>query len=121
MNFLSDENFPLLSSGLLTKSGHQIRLVSTSLKGLPDSKVLKEAVENEEIILTFDKDFGELVFRQNLPNPPGIILFRLRSYLPEEPALIILKLFQENILSFAGFFTVIDKDKTRQKKFPVQF
>lgn len=120
MNFLSDENFPLLSSGLLTENGHQIRLVSTTLKGLPDIKVLKEAVENEEIILTFDKDFGELVFRQNLPNPPGIILFRLRSYLPEEPALIILKLFQKNILSFAGFFTVIDKDKTRQKKFPVQ-
>lgn len=118
MNFLADENFPLLSSGLSTTGCHQLRLVSTILQGLPDIKVLKEAIENEEIILTFDKGFGELIFRQNLPNPPGIILFRLRSYKPEDPALIILEILQQNILSFAGFFTVIDKDKTRQKKFP---
>jgi predicted nuclease of predicted toxin-antitoxin system len=117
MNFLSDENFPQLSSQLLATNGHHVRLASAMLQGMPDIKLLKEAVEKEEILLTFDKDFGELIFRENLPNPPGIILFRLRSYLPEDPALIILETLQQNILSFPGFFTVIDKDKVRQKKF----
>ena len=116
MNFLADENFPLLSCEILKNDQHHLRLAAVEFRGQPDTSILKGAIENEEIILTFDKDFGELIFRNSLTPPPGIILFRLHSFTPDEPALAILKLMREKSFSFIGYFTVIDNDKTRQKK-----
>lgn len=120
MNFLTDENFPLASSKLLKQNGHKIRIAAISFVGYTDKHLLKEALEGEEFIVTFDKDFGELIFKHNLPSPPGIILFRMQHFTPEEPASAIQKIISENIYSFTGYFTVITKDKTRQRKLPHQ-
>lgn len=117
MNFLADENFPLVSSELLKSNGHSLRLASVEFTGQPDTKILKEAIEKEEIILTFDKDFGELIFRNNFTPPPGIIPFRLQTFTPDFPGLTVLKLLLEKSFSFTGNFTVINNDKTRQKRF----
>lgn len=116
MNFLADENFPFTSCKLLQDKGHLLRLAAIELKGNPDISLLKEAVEKEEIILTFDKDFGELIFSSRLTPPPGIILLRIQDFLPEEPALVILELLQNQSFIFTGFFTVINRHKTRQRK-----
>jgi predicted nuclease of predicted toxin-antitoxin system len=115
MNFLTDENFPLASSKMLEQNGHKVRSVSVLFKGYPDLHILKEAIEHEEFIISFDKDFGELIFKYNFPHPPGIILFRIRHFSPESPAFTIIKMISENIYSFEGYFTVIGKNKTRQK------
>ena len=120
MDFLIDENFPFISAGILQAAGHRVRTVSTIFRGLPDTKILTEAIDKEEYILTFDKDFGELVFKKKLPCPPAIILFRLSTYKPADPAEIILKLTNEKRYLFAGYLTVIHRNKIRQKKLPGQ-
>lgn len=118
MDFLIDENIPLASAEMLQAEGHNIRTVATLFAGLPDAKILTEAIEKEEYIITFDKDFGEMVFRKNLPCPPAIILFRITTYKPTDPAEIILKLISEKRYSFVGYLTVIHKNKIRQRRLP---
>jgi predicted nuclease of predicted toxin-antitoxin system len=117
MNFLADENFPLASIQLIENHGHKIRSVFSILRGANDIKVLSESVENEEHLITFDKDFGELIFMKNFPHPSGIILFRLTNFLPDEPAKILLNILEDGNLTLTGYLTVITQDKTRQKKF----
>jgi len=38
------------------------------------------------VILTFDRDYGELIYRHRLPVPPGVVYFRYDPLSPEEPA-----------------------------------
>jgi predicted nuclease of predicted toxin-antitoxin system len=118
MNLLADENFPLFSARLLEQKGHKIRSVALLFRGIPDTKVLSEAIENEECIITFDKDFGELIFKYNFPHPPAIILFRMDNFLPDEPAKILINIIEEEKILLPGYLTVITQNKTRQKKLP---
>jgi predicted nuclease of predicted toxin-antitoxin system len=118
MDFLIDENFPLSGVKLLQDQGHNIRITASFLRGQPDARILAEAVDKEEYIITFDKDFGELVFNKKLPCPPAIILFRISNFSPADPVEILLKLINEKNYSFAGYLTVIHKNKIRQKKLP---
>jgi hypothetical protein len=48
--------------------------------------VMRLARESSRWLIMFDLDYGELVFRQQLPPPPPVLLLRLPSDLPEEPA-----------------------------------
>jgi predicted nuclease of predicted toxin-antitoxin system len=116
MNFLADENFPLISIKILEDHDHKVKSVFLLMRGAPDIKVLTEAIQNDEYLITFDKDFGEMIFKNNLPYPPGIILFRLNDFEPGDPAKILLSLIKENKISLTGYLTVITKNKTRQKK-----
>ena len=63
MRFLADENFPGLAVSELRKRGHDVSWVLTDSPGISDQEVLGRAKDENRILLTFDKDFGELVFR----------------------------------------------------------
>jgi predicted nuclease of predicted toxin-antitoxin system len=77
MRFLADENIPGDAVTELETAGHDIVWVRTVAPGSKDEDVLALAVREERIILTFDKDFGELAWRTGLPVSTGIVLFRL--------------------------------------------
>lgn len=51
--------------------------VRTEAPGSDDREILAKAQLENRIIITFDKDFGELAYRCNLPSSSGIILFRI--------------------------------------------
>jgi predicted nuclease of predicted toxin-antitoxin system len=74
MRFLFDENVDLRLVAFLTNLGHDVSsIVSRPLRGCPDDAVLALATEEKRILLTNDRDFGELVFRQQLPHS-GVLL-----------------------------------------------
>ena len=78
MRFLLDENVDLR---LLTsfKSDQDITsIVKIHTNGLSDEEVLAIAVQEKRILITNDKDFGELVVRRRLPHC-GILLYRLKD------------------------------------------
>ena len=79
MRLLANENFPGAAVAALRNAGHDVLWVRTESPGATDRAVLHAAQSQERILLTFDKDFGELAFRSNLPAQSGIILFRLRQ------------------------------------------
>ena len=45
--------------------------------GVADEEVAALCAEHQRILLTFDKDFGELIFRHGLPAGAGVVLFRI--------------------------------------------
>lgn len=75
------------------------------------------AIRNKYIILTFDKDFGELVFKDYLDKPIGIVLFRLKDDLPEDAGLKLISIIEVEKLSLEDHFTVIEDTKVRQRKY----
>jgi hypothetical protein len=77
MRFLADENIPGDAVAEIEAAGHDIVWVRTVAPGSKDEDVLAWAVREERIILTFDKDFGELAWRAGLPASSGIVLIRL--------------------------------------------
>lgn len=79
MQFLADENFPLDSIQLLKEKGFVVRSVFDVYRGKPDTFLLQEAVAAEEIILTFDKDFGELVFKSLIKRYKGVVFISHRK------------------------------------------
>lgn len=114
--FLADENTPLYAVKQLRKEGCKIISVAEEFAGSSDEKILELSSGNKWIIITFDKDFGELIYKQKSGKPYGIILLRIT---PKSPAYILqlLKwlLLQANI-SFEGNFVVVNKDKVRTIK-----
>jgi predicted nuclease of predicted toxin-antitoxin system len=82
MKLLADENFPSEAVGALREGGHDVLWVRAAFPGASDSRVLERATSEQRIVLTFDKDFGELAFRWALPATSGIILFRMRLASP---------------------------------------
>ena len=79
MKFLADENIDKPIVARLRADGHIVFYVAEIGPGLPDNKVIELSNKEEALLLTADKDFGELVFRQGLIMQ-GVILIRLAFY-----------------------------------------
>lgn len=86
MRFLANENFPMMSVVQLREAGYDVAYGSEDAPGAEDSLVLEPAVHEERIILTFDRDYGELIYRLRMPVPKGVVYFRYLPATPEEPA-----------------------------------
>ncbi len=118
MRFLANENFPLLSVRLLRQADLEVASVTEDSPGIEDSEVLDRAADEERVILTFDRDYGELIYRLRLRSPRGVIYLRFHPHTPEEPASILLNLLQIEGLQFEERFTVVDRDRIRQRPLP---
>lgn len=77
------------------------------------------AIEEDRIIVTFDSDFGELVFKMKY-EPTGVVFFRWADFRPKEPGEYLHELIQANEVVLEGFFTVIDRTSLRQRPIPKQ-
>src|SRR5262245_3553329 len=78
MRFLADENVAVPIVLWLRQLGHDVSHASEQQAGAPDSDWLARAESEQRLILTSDKDFGELVFRDRL-NSHGVVLLRLET------------------------------------------
>jgi predicted nuclease of predicted toxin-antitoxin system len=118
MDFLANENFPLVSVSRLRQEGHDVAAVIEDSPGAKDQDILIQANQEQRIILTFDRDYGELIYRLMLSTPKGVIYFRFRPSTPEEPAEFVLRLLAMDRLSLEGKFTVAERDRVRQRPLP---
>jgi predicted nuclease of predicted toxin-antitoxin system len=66
-------------------------------------------------LVTFDRDFGALAFKHGVSAPAGILLLRFVPVTPEEPAAVLLDLLSDLGLTFSGKFTVVDRERVRQR------
>ncbi len=115
MNFLANENFPVASIRRLRDAGHDVASVIEETPGEKDRDVLKKAYESNRIILTFDRDYGELIYRHKSFIPSGLVYFRFTPHTPEEPAEILLNILEKGKASLSGKFTVVERGRIRQK------
>ena len=82
MRFLLDENVSPVIGIQLNSLGHDVLLASAACRGSPDEDVVALAVSHQRILISEDKDFGELAFRDGL-RPPSLVRLVLPRFTPE--------------------------------------
>lgn len=115
MRLLLNENVPLASIRILQSQGYDAGAVAEIAPGASDPWVLQLAHRERRILVTFDRDYGELIFRRALPQPSGLIYLRFAPASPEEPAHFLQQLLQRKDLDCIGKFTVADRKQIRQR------
>jgi len=83
MLFLANENFPKSSIELIRKAGYTIISIKEDTPGISDLSVFTKAKELKAIILTFDKDYGEIIYRNEIAEPASVVFFRNKGYDPK--------------------------------------
>lgn len=78
MKFLVDECVGRSIVGLLREDGHDVLAVADVMPEALDEEILARAVLDDRIVVTNDKDFGELVYRSGWEHR-GVVLLRLRD------------------------------------------
>lgn len=106
MKWLADENFPFPSFRYLLDQGMDIIHASNDFPSIMDERIVEIAREENRILLTFDRDFGKLIFSKKILPPPGVVFFRILDYTPENAGKVLLELLADNF-DPVGLFTVI--------------
>jgi len=78
MQFLVDESAGSAIAALLRALAHDVVAVAEVMPQADDASILARAVQDSRIVVTNDKDFGELIFRSGQAHA-GVILLRLRD------------------------------------------
>lgn len=115
--FLANENFLQPSVTVLRQRGYDVFAVAEVLKGLSDQNVLALACRDERWILTFDRDYRDLIDRMGLPTPPAVIYLQLASCRPEDPRCVLVDLMTQAGL-LAGHFVVVEEQGLRKRPLP---
>lgn len=114
--FLANENIPLATVLRLRKEGLDVASISLDAPSITDREVLRISIDENRTIITFDRDYGELIDKHGFRPPAGVIYLRMQNHQPEEPAELLLKLLNNPNFEFAGLFTVADEKSIRQRK-----
>ena len=117
MRLLANENFPLKSANILRAAGFDVKIVGVEFAGVTDREVMETAIREERTILTFDRHYGELIFRDGYRPPSGVIFLRWRQFGPEDSGRYLAELLASSKIDFSRALTVIDQDSIRQRRY----
>jgi predicted nuclease of predicted toxin-antitoxin system len=114
---LANENFPLPATKLLREAGVDVAAVAEIMPGSADEEVLDLARREGRWLVTYDRDYGELVFSRGLAAPPAILYLRQAPYSPTRPAELVLNLLAqpENV---ERFLVVVSERSIRRRRLP---
>ncbi|MEM6344674.1 MAG: DUF5615 family PIN-like protein [Bacteroidota bacterium] len=115
MKFLADENVDGVLVSILREKAIEVLYVREVAKGIDDVAVLELANTENAILITEDKDFGELVYRLKMINR-GIILIRLSGLESKEKGKYVSQIILQHSEKFRDAFSVIGVDKIRIRK-----
>jgi len=117
VNFLADESVDRQIVERLRVEGHSVWDVADTDPGISNGDVVGLANQNNSILLTADKDFGELVFHQRLVNQ-GVILIRLGGLSPTHKAGIVASAIRNHLSELPRTFSVITSSAIRIRRRP---
>jgi len=117
MRLLVNENITRTVIEKLRLSGHDVFSVKESMRSAQDDTILACAQTQQRIVVTQDKDFGELAFRAQLPSSCGVILFRLSGKDRDTDNRRMLAAI-ESRTDWAGHFSVVTDDRLRMRPLP---
>lgn len=114
MKFLVDESTGQKIVIYLRDKGYDVVSVAEKLKGYSDQSILKFANEQKCIVITNDKDFGELIYRHQY-QCEGVIFLRLQDERFSNKVRVlenVLKMFGSGV---SGAFIVASESKMRRR------
>lgn len=112
MRFLADECCDAALVDALRDDGHDVLYAIESLRGATDDDILAHAFSERRILLTEDKDFGELVYRFRRPTH-GIVLLRFDVTARALKIPRLRYLLDQEAERLPGAFVVLEVDKVR--------
>ncbi|MBW1707390.1 MAG: DUF5615 family PIN-like protein [Deltaproteobacteria bacterium] len=115
MKFVADENIDRQIIERLRLDGHIVMSVAEMDPGISDDVVLDLANRESTLLLTADKDFGELLFRQHRLTT-GVVLVRLAGLSPLRKAEAVASAIKRHVTELPRAFTVISPGAIRIRK-----
>ncbi len=115
MNLVADEGIDAAIVERLRQEGFAVVYVAELEAGVDDQSVLELATSQHAVLLTSDKDFGELVYRQGLGSA-GVVLIRVAGLSTGRKADLVSSALNEHRGKLAGGFTVIRPGTIRLRR-----
>src|SRR5437763_10183392 len=113
MRLLANENLPIASVRRLREKGHDVFAVAESMPASKDEGVLSLAAQEGRILLTFDRDYGKLIYGRGMAAPVGVVYLRFVPTTPLQPAEVVLDLAQ--VVNLENRYTVVEPHQIRQR------
>lgn len=111
MRFLLDENIGKKVAVFLRSLGYSVSRIRKISPGITDIEVLELAVSQKAILITSDKDFGELIFKRKKLYS-GVIFLRLKNQISDNEIHALRYILSEN-KHLEGNFVVITEIKSK--------
>ena len=115
MKIVADENVDRQIVDRLRADGHEVLYIAELDPGIDDEAVLRFSQQTSAVLLTSDKDFGELVFRQRLLHS-GVLLTRLGGLEPDRKAELVSATFETYGTELSAGFTVLSDRSIRLRR-----
>ena len=112
MNLVADEGVDGHIVARLRQGGHDVLYIAEMEPSISDAMVLSRANDLGALLLTEDKDFGELVFRQRLVHT-GVALIRLAGLSSQTKATVVSAVFRNHATELSDAFSVISPGMVR--------
>jgi predicted nuclease of predicted toxin-antitoxin system len=115
VNLFADESVEGPVVDRLRLDAHEVVYVAELTPSVVDDEVLQQANARGSVLVTGDKDFGELVFRQGLVHS-GVVLLRLAGLANATKAEIVADVCRRHAAELIGAFTVITPGQVRIRR-----
>ena len=112
MRFITDVNLGRSIEIWLKENGHDVLAIRDVNPRLPDTEILNIAKKEERIVITLDKDFGELVYRSSQSHT-GVILLRLENESKAEKVRVLAIILKNYSKDVPNRFCVYQNDRFR--------
>jgi predicted nuclease of predicted toxin-antitoxin system len=115
IKFLVDESTGASVAEYLRRAGFDVLFVGETMQQADDADILTQAVHENRILMTNDKDFGELVFRSGRPHA-GVVLFRLQDESQDNRVRIAQIVVEEYLKRLPDNFVVVTEKGLRVRR-----
>ncbi len=115
--FIANENFPGPSIRRLRELGFDITAVIEHCPAASDAEIMALARREHRWLLTYDRDYGELVFKRGLEPPPAILYFRQEPFPATRAADLVLSLLDQ-AEELEGYLVVVGERSLRRHRLP---
>lgn len=117
MNFLADESVDRAIVDRMRTDGHSVDYVAELAPSIDDNEVLQRANSQSALLITGDKDFGELVYRLRHVHS-GVVLLRLSGMSEMLKAEVVAQVIRDRRSELPNAFAVISPGSVRIRHSP---
>lgn len=115
LKFIVDESTGRSVADFLEEKDYSTVFVGEEMVGADDREIMKKAVEEDRIIVTNDKDFGQLAVKEGR-DAKGIILLRLKIETPDNKVKTVRNLLDEHPEKIDGNLAVVKEDSIKLRE-----
>jgi len=115
LKFLVDVGVGKKLEEYLLKENHDIKAVRALDQKMPDQDIIRLAALEKRIVITMDKNFGELVYHSGMDHC-GILLLRMEDATGSEKQQVMAQILKKYAENLTDHFCVYQNKKFRFRK-----